>query len=200
MTPLPLASINAGAVSSFNPYYEINYNNFAVGAQGATGNNVLFYVLSRLAGGGSWGWWQNAINGLVGLNGGSLGLASSLWPSMVGAAPQTYIRITSFQFACGVRTGLAGAVPFACQVIVRPIGATSSSQYHICTFDPTTAAFGLQTCIPTGLSASRGFTFQTVGRTTTGWWGQWSRFFNTNQQSTLITALDSIAYNEYCLT
>ncbi|KAK9424263.1 hypothetical protein SUNI508_03751 [Seiridium unicorne] len=192
---LPVSAINLGLASDFNPYYDLNYTHFSVGTHG-TNDNALFYQLSSLRA-GPWNWWATTLNGLIGV-GGSLPL-QSLPPSIVAAAPQTRIKLNRFQFGCGIRSGVGGAVPFDCQVIVRPIEPSRAGQYHICTFTPNGNA-ALQYCTPSGLASGRGFTFQTIGRVSgMGWFNRWSNLFNTNQASTLITGIDNLDYNEGCI-
>lgn len=195
---LPIAKINDGVVAGFSPYYNFNYSHFSLGSyptEEDPNNAALFYTLSHIAP-GPWITWRDALSRLIG-PGGRLPFRALL-PSIVGAAPQTYIELRAFSFACGIRTSLGNSVPFDCQVVIRPFEPARRHQYHLCTFSSRGSA-ELQICSP-NLAASKGYTFQTRGYIRSlGWFRQWQSLFNTGLTNTLFTVIDDIHYYEYCM-
>ncbi|KAF7525073.1 hypothetical protein G7054_g11192 [Neopestalotiopsis clavispora] len=202
---LPAEMINRGVVSGFNPHYDVNYTHFGVGTI-ALNDNALFHKLTiDPIQPGPWQWWQRNLNSLIGVRGRMP--PRLVAPSMLGAAPQTRLRLRNLRFGCAIRQGTNPAVHFDCALVVVPLEPKLYNDYHVCNYDSKSAnedpaLYGLQDCtLPSDKSwtVGRGFSFRTFGRVQSpDWFAQHANLFNTTLPGALLLAMDDIHYTEYC--
>ncbi|KAF7537657.1 hypothetical protein G7054_g3536 [Neopestalotiopsis clavispora] len=208
LTALPIDDGNTGLTSAqLNPYQDLNYTRFSVISGATSGDNLIFYTLSRISA-GTLSAVETALNNILGSLGLGIGIPPVLEaPRIVGSrSPTTQYRLQSFQFGCSIRAGAAATViPIPCTVTVRPVETLRLGQSYNCSYTETPSSgigggLALKTCVPTGLLAGQGFTFQTTPDIlNTSSLGSLKPLVDTALELLVVSVFDNFTYREYCL-
>ncbi|KAK6209389.1 bud emergence protein 1 [Pestalotiopsis sp. IQ-011] len=152
---------------------------------------------------------RSSLNNILGSLGLGIGLPPLLEaPRIVGSRSTTQYRLQSFQFGCSIRAGAPGdVIPVPCTVTVRPVETLrlALGQSYNCSYTETPASgigggLTLKTCMPTGLLAGQGFTFQTTPDIlNTSSLGSLKGLVDTGLELLVVSVFDNYTYREYCL-
>jgi hypothetical protein len=96
-------------------------------------------------------------------------------------------------------------IPIPCTVTVRPVETLRLGQSYNCSYTETPSSgigggLALKTCVPTGLLAGQGFTFQTTPDVlNTSSLGSLKPLVDTALELLVVSVFDNFTYREYCL-